>query len=585
MSLKRFLISILVLCCLLGTLVACNKTPEDDTPTDAIGESDAQTDVPVDTTGRFSIFMNGEYVCRVVCPDQPSDAEQEIYKKVRERLKSATDVMPERVTDFKAFNDTGEERAKPAILVGKTNYEESKQVYAKLGYGESKIEVVGNKLVIAFTNIADGERILQKFRSIVKSSTEGYVSVDAAVNESVSSNESFVNLPRYPEGEAEAIDAGDGTYTVSVKKSDVDGLREYGDILLSNGYECISTREAEGNVFYTYTNETDYIYTYYSAYDSSVRICGGPIGMLTREDYSLEGEESYTPYLASIPQPFDGEGYFIRLPDGRFIIFDGGYKDGDRVYRNLRKVEEGKITIAAWFISHPHSDHYPAFIDFIAEHAKDEDVVIERVLLNYTNPQLYNIDGTAGKEEAGDDVTRLYNEMQTYIPDVPRLKVHTGQVINFGSANVEILYTIDDHLPDTLNNINDSSLVIRVNVGGQSIMFLADTCYVSGPILNNLWGASLKSDILQMAHHASWPSVKEIYQSIQAEVLLIPAATRNAKLYVVDERWSDVMQIALGYAKDLYVMGEKLQVYELPYTPAGNKAEMLEYLENYVYKK
>ena len=61
---------------------------------------------------------------------------------------------------------------------------------------------------------------------------------------------------------------------------------------------------------------------------------------------------------------------------------------------------------------------------------------------------------------------------------------------------------------------------MRVNAGGKSIMLLADTCYASGPILNNLWGDHLKSDIVQMAHHGHMNPSMEVYAEIAPKACL-----------------------------------------------------------------
>jgi beta-lactamase superfamily II metal-dependent hydrolase len=561
-------------------LFSCNTGAGEVENTDGGSTEGTNGSVEIDITGRFSIFMNEEYVCRVVCPDKPTDAEREIYQNVRDRLKNATKVTPEMFTDFKAYNDTGEERAKPAILVGRTNYEESKQVYDSLCYGESRIQIVGNKLVIAFSSMADGERLSQKFRSIVKSTASGYVSVDASVQESIYFSKLLTKLPKYPSDEASVLDGGEGSFTVVVNKSDIEKYKAYGETLESKGYERISTRAVADNTFDTFVCDTDYVYTYFTAYDSSVRIVGGPIGMLAKENNDSGLEETYTPYIASIPQPNNGQGYIFRLPDGRFIIHDGGYSGGDIVYKTLRKLEEGDITIAAWFISHPHGDHFPAFTDFITTYGSSGEIKIEKLMLNYAHPSAYDLSNSAGKENQSANVTKLFNKVKQSAPDLEIIKLHTGQMINFGSVSVEVLYTVEDILPRTLPNVNDSSLVIRLNVEGQTVMLLADTCYDSGPIMNDMWGDYLKSDIVQIAHHGIWPSVESIYHSIQGETVLFPAIHANIKNDMFDERWGATINAALKYAKDIYISGDALEIIELPYTPTGNKEAVLEALKN-----
>ena len=133
-------------------------------------------------------------------------------------------------------------------------------------------------------------------------------------------------------------------------------------------------------------------------------------------------------------------------------------------------------------------------------------------------------------------------------------------------------------MPSKLPNINDSSLVIRLHIATQSVILLADTCYDSGPIMNKIWGSYLKSDIMQIAHHGQWPSVAEIYHSIQAEVVLFPSMTKNVKHWVVDSRWSAVMQVVLDYAEDIYISGDALTVIELPLWLEYNKKDVLEML-------
>ena len=573
----RFLICMVALICAMSMFFSCNDAGNGDLPEES-GSEGATEGAVIDTTGRFSIFMNEEYVCRVICAEQPTDAERELYQKVRDRLKNSTKVMPERTTDFKAYNDTGEERAKPAILVGRTNYEESKQVYDSLRYGESRIEIVGNKLVIAFSSLADGERLLQHFRNAVKSTSEGYVSVDAELKASVNFNEILVKLPKYPSSDATALDGGQGSFTVVVPKTDAATYKTYGETLEAAGYERIASREVADNIFDTFECEGDYVHTYFTAYSESVRIVGGPIAMLAREDNSSGLEETYTPYIASIPQPNDGQGYILRLPDGRFIIHDGGYSGGDRVYKALRELEDGDITIAAWFISHPHGDHFPAFIDFISKYGSNGEIKIEKLMLNYAHPTAYDLSNSAGKENQSANITKLFNAVKSSAPDLQIVKVHTGQLLSFGSASIEVLYTVEDILPRTLPNVNDSSLVIRFSVKDQTVMLLADTCYDSGPIMNDMWGDHLKSDILQIAHHGIWPSVDSIYHSIQGETVLFPAIRKNAKEYIFDERWGTAMNAALKYAKDIYISGDSVDIIELPHTPTGNKEAMLEEL-------
>ena len=561
--------------------VACSDADENQETNNSETVSDVTDGVTVDKEGKYTIFENGEYAVRVVFPEKASNIEKDLYDQVRNKLSALTGVTPERITDFKAYNDDGVDRAKPAILIGNTNYDESKQIYGELGYSQSRMTVVGNKLVMAFSSDLDANRIYTELLGYLRGSDKTYVGIDASVDSVKSSNDFLEGIPKYPVKDHSFINLDNDNYMIYAEKAKTEDLKTYSDMLESIGFKSVNSREECGNIFKTLVLEEKYAYMYYSEYNKTACVIIGPEKMLGEQNCDSGLEEKYTPYIASIPQPDNGEGYIIRLADGRFIIVDAGYKGDDRVYKTLRELEEGEIRIAAWFISHPHSDHYPAFIDFIKDHGSDESITIEQVMFNYAASDMYNINGSAGADNSKDDVELLYTSIRQYIPKVPIIKLHTGQIFDFDSASVEILYTIEDLIPDKITNINDSSLVLRVNVAGQSILLLTDTCYDSGPILNNTWGEYLKSDIMQIAHHGCYPSVKAIYDSIQAETVLFPAMYKNVKNYVVEENWAEVMNAVLGYAKDIYVSGDHMEIIELPYVVKNNKEEMLEYIKNY----
>ena len=378
------------------------------------------------------------------------------------------------------------------------------------------------------------------------------------------------------------VDCGDESRMIHITETSADIFKDYCDKVAAKGFTLISERSVANNLFATFTNESKYIYVYYTDYNKQIRVMTGPAQSLLLGDYSIRTDKEVTPYIASIPQPEMGEGYIVRLPDGRFIIQDGGYEGDDRVYNTLRElVGNEEIVIAAWFISHPHADHYPAFTDFIKNHSSDSDVTVERVIHNYGHIDMLTTSAKYVDPIPVADVLAFYDTLKNYAPDIPVFKAHTGQIISFGSATVEILYTIEDIVPAPITNPNDSSMVIRIKIGEDSLIFLNDTCYASGPIIHDLWGAYLKTDIVQIAHHGMWPSVESIYHDIAGEVVLVPNLYKCFKNYIADSRWVGVIDVAFSYAKDLYVSGDKLMVHKLPYVFENNKEEMYDYIINY----
>ena len=378
------------------------------------------------------------------------------------------------------------------------------------------------------------------------------------------------------------VDCGDESRMIHISDATADDFNDYCNKVAEKGFSLIFKRSVANNLFATFTNESEYIYVYFTDYNKQMRIMTGPAQSLLLGDYSVCTGKEVTPYIASVPQPEMGEGYIVRLPDGRFIIQDGGYEGDDRVYNTLRElVGDEEVIIAAWFISHPHADHYPAFTDFIKNHSSDSDVTVERVIHNYGHIDMLTTSAEYVDPIPVADVLAFYETLEKYAPNIPVFKAHTGQLISFGSATVEILYTVEDIIPEPITNPNDSSMVIRIKIGGDSLIFLNDTCYASGPIIHDLWGAYLKTDIVQIAHHGMWPSVESIYHDIAGEVVLVPNLYKYFKEYITDSRWVGVIDAALSYAKDIYVSGDKLMVHKLPYVFENNKEEMYDYIINY----
>ena len=78
-------------------------------------------------------------------------------------------------------------------------------------------------------------------------------------------------------------------------------------------------------------------------------------------------------------------------------------------------------------------------------------------------------------------------------------EVSLNQIINIDNLKCEILGIKNPEI--TTNPINNSSMIIKMNIHNKSILFLADTGKESGEKLLKNQANKLKSDIVQMAHH------------------------------------------------------------------------------------
>ena len=208
---------------------------------------------------------------------------------------------------------------------------------------------------------------------------------------------------------------------------------------------------------------------------------------------------------------------------------------------------------------------------FVRERYKN--VKLESILYNYTTAQQYN-DVTTGSDGAS-SARNLENTLSSYIEkDTKIIKPHTGQIYNYGSTKVEIMYTVEDVLPQKLDYLNTSSLVVRVTIGEHSMLALADTTHVSGDILKNTYGAYLESDMVQLAHHGTHPGYASLYNAIKAPVLIWPSNLANAKAQITN----GAVAAAVGQATDIYIANSGNITLKLPYTFVNNKQEFLDSL-------
>ena len=389
-------------------------------------------------------------------------------------------------------------------------------------------------------------------------------------------------IPSYNGTSLDVIDCGNGCSMICAKETDRQQFDLYCASLADIGFEQKSVKIIKGNEFRTFVKDQIFAYAYYVEYYTTARVIFGDVSLLADEDCGSY-EEKYTPSLTCVGQSAStncGQGYIFLLPDGRFLVQDSGaiYADKkDYMYEAIRSLapDPKNIVIAAWFHSHPHGDHQWGFEEFIENHGSE--VKVERVVYNYAPAAMYSYkrkDGTV--EDNARLVDDIASKSNKYIPDARLIKAHNGQTMKFGSVEVEILFSVEDCLPtECFDYVNSTSLVIRINACGQSILLLADTTHFSGRIIENMYGDHLKSDMVQLAHHGMWASYLSLYKCADASVVLWPNTPRG--IQNGNSPWynDSVVVGALEMAEDLYVSGTETVTIEIPHAPAHNKAEAL----------
>ena len=589
-SLLKITSLLLALIMMLGAITACTNgggketdATESESSTETETDSAEKANLSLFPENAFPIFDGKTYAAKVVTSDTASSAERQVAATLRAELKSLTKQSLSASTDFLNAGEAYDSAAYE-ILVGQTKHEESQKVFNSISYNNYGIKVEGNKIVFFFSTIEEGKELVSLFTSAIKTTDNGALWVPNSINASKSEFVQLADVPKYPANSLTNVDCADDTVMVIASNTSLTKFNEYCATLACNGYEEYSKREnIDGNYFRTYTKGSKALTVYFSEGTKQARIISGPLKDIPSKTID-ETPETYEPKLMFVAQSEsvdNGLALIYLLPNGKFIIIDGGYYLSDKIYKELKNLQPdtSKITIAAWFVSHPHIDHQDSLENFINQHANE--VTVENIFFNYLQPEYYdNLTANDQTEDSkeGDRVAHFREIIEKKLSrEINVIKPHTGQIYNFGkSAQVEILWTVEDYLPAALDRINTSSLIVRVTVAGSSTIILADATSVSKNIMLKMYDSHLKSDIVTIAHHGVWVDTPEMYNKINAPVLLWPSNTKRSVEFYNSNYSKPAIQAALDNATDVYLSKGTNNILTLPYTPVNNKEAFMQ---------
>ena len=327
-------------------------------------------------------------------------------------------------------------------------------------------------------------------------------------------------------------------------------------------------KNGEG-VFINFFKSTGEVQTVTQKECNYFEFCGGKCNHVT------------TPQITQLHLEDFGMSYVIRLTDGRFIVIDGGREfepDADRLYNKLKEDSEDEMpVIALWIMTHPHNDHYHNFFTFYEKYGKS--VVTERFMFNFPDA-----DDTAHYPELDDDSYDCIGAEIEMIPKfygiineigAPVYTAHTGQRYEIGGAVLEILASLDDTYGVT-QNMNSTSLVIRMTLAGQVILWGADAS-VEYAQLAKRYGKSLKADILQVMHHGFGGGSPEEeargYSFIDPDICLLAVSDYNAYVNFCAFKGGARHLMSVVDIKEM-ITGDRTATLTLPYTPDKNAVKI-----------
>lgn len=191
------------------------------------------------------------------------------------------------------------------------------------------------------------------------------------------------------------------------------------------------------------------------------------------------------------------DSVLIRNGNYNMLIDAGNNEDGEKLVNYFKSLGIGEFNCV--FATHPHEDHIGGMDDIINNFKID----------NYYMPN--KLSTTKTFMDVLDALDR-HNLKYT----VPK----KNDTLKLGDANIRIIYSGDE-----TNDINDSSIVLKLTFGDNSFLLTGDaTSNVEKQIVNE----NIKSDVLKVAHHGStYSSTDEFLDSVDAKYAVISVGRNN----------------------------------------------------------
>ena len=293
--------------------------------------------------------------------------------------------------------------------------------------------------------------------------------------------------------------------------------------LSADGFSYYDKRKESEVVFSTFVKGDLVVYLSYTPTERRVRQIFKENAVLF-EKGNRKMEQKVTPLITQVRNAYFsvdcGMSYVIRVSDGRFVLIDGGfdeYEEADHLWDVLMSQYEGndRPIIAAWFITHPHCDHYSGFVKFMNKYG--DRVQLESILYNWALAEL------SQPQSPKNDLTEFNRLIEEWRHKVKVITPRTGQRYEIADAVFDVLFVCEDIYPERIPNVNNTSLVMRMEIAGRRVLWMGDAQGQAADCMCRRYGAeSLKCEIFQVGHHGYNGGSDELHRTVDPEVLLWP---------------------------------------------------------------
>jgi len=213
-----------------------------------------------------------------------------------------------------------------------------------------------------------------------------------------------------------------------------------------------------------------------------------------------------------------GDAHILKFGNGTVYAIDAGMAGdtgGKRVVAYLMKNRIDKID--KYFITHAHKDHYGGLVDLL-----NSSIRIREIYLNVPEKTVCDQEQPWGCDYS--HFIKLLHQIKKR--NIKIKSIHTGDRFN-PTQTAEIL-VLSAHngmdKPIGKTDINDTSIVMKLTNGAQSILFTGDLNKITGDFLTRNYSDELKADILKVPHHGTRSTVNNhFFDTVQAKIALVPS--------------------------------------------------------------
>ena len=320
-------------------------------------------------------------------------------------------------------------------------------------------------------------------------------------------------------------DAGHGSKLYIANNAKADNFTKYVAAVKSAGFTEYTTNKLQDNQFATYITKSQIVSIMFFPAKSDLKVVVDP-----RSTFGLPGtkaENSYTSTTKATEfvqlgmkqvsgSSENGMGYLVKLSNGKFVVVDAGFawdsggggNSAKFLIDTMKKMQgnSSKPVIAAYIITHIHTDHAGGFMGFANSYKTS--VTIEKLI--YNQPSDKQMNSVSNMSSRKNWVPNAISKLKGAGSLKSVVKAHPGMQIFLGELTITVLGTIDlveNKSYTKMDGGNNSSVVTMFEIYGTKILLTGDAEGQESKIIRDIFGgikkgdSFLRADFIQVAHH------------------------------------------------------------------------------------